>query len=69
MARHAEDFVFGAFVNRLTTSEPDDALVLAVASRWLATHRPDAVSERKGLEEQVENAKAALRDLLDARYK
>ncbi|MFE2605763.1 recombinase family protein [Streptomyces mirabilis] len=69
MAKYADDFVFGAFVNRLINSEPDDALILAVADRWLAANRPDAVSERKGLEEQVENAKAALRDLLDARYK
>jgi DNA invertase Pin-like site-specific DNA recombinase len=69
MAEYAHDFVLAAFVNRLTMSEPDDALILAVASRWLSVHRPDAVSERKGLAEHVEDSKAALRDLLDARYK
>ncbi|KAF2778713.1 hypothetical protein STPH1_3375 [Streptomyces sp. OM5714] len=69
MAKYAEEFVFAAFVNRMTTSAPDDALILAVASRWLATNRPDAVSERKGAVERVADAKAALQDLLDARYK
>ncbi|MFJ3226067.1 recombinase family protein [Streptomyces sp. NPDC086783] len=69
MAKYAHDFVFAAFVNRLTMSEPDDALILAVATRWLAANRPDAVSERKELAEAVENAKAELSDLLDARYK
>jgi DNA invertase Pin-like site-specific DNA recombinase len=69
MAKYAEEFVFAAFVNRLITGGPNDALRLAVADRWIATHRPDSISERKGLGEQVENAKAALRDLLDARYK
>ncbi|MET7976719.1 recombinase family protein [Streptomyces mirabilis] len=69
MAKYAHDFVFAAFVGRLTTSEPDDALILAVATRWLAENRPDAVSEQKELAERVANAKAELSDLLDARYK
>lgn len=69
MAKYAHDFVFSAFVSRLTASEPDDALILAVATRWLAANRPDAVSERKEFAEAVENAKAELSDLLDARYK
>ncbi|WP_455356865.1 recombinase family protein [Streptomyces sp. SYSU K217416] len=68
-ANYAHDFVFAAFVARLTTSKPDDALILAVAGRWLATYRPDAASERKGAVQRVEDAKAALQDLLDARYK
>lgn len=69
MAKYADEFVFAAFVNRMTTSAPDDALILAVASRWLSSHRPDAMSERKGATERVADAKAALQDLLDARYK
>ncbi|MFJ8557348.1 recombinase family protein [Streptomyces microflavus] len=69
MAKYADEFVFAAFVSRMTTSAPDDALILAVASRWLASYRPDSVSERKGAVERVADAKAALQDLLDARYK
>ncbi|MER5749207.1 recombinase family protein [Streptomyces sp. NPDC002088] len=69
MAKYAHAFVFAVFSQRLTAGEPDDGLVLAVASRWLATHRPDSVHERRELTDRVADAKAALQDLLDARYK
>ncbi|MEU6285359.1 recombinase family protein [Streptomyces sp. NPDC047028] len=68
-ATHAESFVFQAFVNRLTASAPDSPLLHAVAARWLDTHRPDSVAERREAEERLENAKAALEDLVTAKYK
>ncbi|MEU2825910.1 recombinase family protein [Streptomyces bacillaris] len=54
MAKHAHHFVFQAFVNRLTGSAPDDPLLHAVAARWLDTHRPDSVAERREVEERVQ---------------
>lgn len=69
MAKYAYHFVFQAFVNRLTASSPEDPLLHAVAARWLDTHRPDVVAERREAEERLENAKAALEDLVAAKYK
>ncbi|MBT2401296.1 recombinase family protein [Streptomyces sp. ISL-100] len=69
VATYAEDFVFQAFRNRLAASDPGDALIQAVASRWLSAERPDAVSTKKDAETRLANAKAELQDLLDAKYK
>ncbi|MFD7584206.1 recombinase family protein [Kitasatospora sp. NPDC059811] len=68
-ASHAETFVRDAFITRLTNSDPEDPLIQTVAARWLASYRPDSVADRKTAEDRSENAKAALQDLMDARYK
>ncbi|MGV9271436.1 recombinase family protein [Kitasatospora sp. NPDC003701] len=69
LAEAAELIVFEAWVSRLVASEPDDALIEAVAARWLASNRPEVIADRKALQDRVDNAKAALEDLVAARYK
>lgn len=64
-----ERMVGEAWVSRLAASEPDDDLIHAVAARWVASHRPDAVAERESCEAALADAQAGLRDLLDARYR
>lgn len=64
-----ETMVAEAFVSRLAASEPEDELINAVARRWIASRKPEAVAERKEATQRVEDAQAALRDLLVARYR
>ncbi|MEU8454143.1 recombinase family protein [Streptomyces griseoaurantiacus] len=68
--RKAIEFMVGeAWISRLAASEPEDELIHAVAKRWIASHKPDAVAERNEATQRVEEAQAGLRDLLDARYR
>lgn len=69
LADAAELIAFEAWASRLVASEPGDDLVQAVAARWMAANRPELVADRKELEGRVDDAKAALEDLIAARYK
>jgi hypothetical protein len=52
--------VTAAWVRRLTTAEPGDPLIDAVADRWTAQHDPEAVAKRASVLAALDQERAAL---------
>jgi len=47
--RALDDAVTLGWMSRLTTADPHDPLLLAIAERWVAQHRPEATAKRSSV--------------------
>lgn len=65
LQRLVDPLVESAFLRRLGMAEPDDAILAAVAERWVVQEEPDVALEQQHLEEDVAAKEAAVERLLD----
>lgn len=64
----ADEQVALVVLHRLAAMEPDDPALDAIVTRWLARQDPTLGQERTALVAAVDEARASLSDLEDARY-
>ncbi|MFK0294486.1 recombinase family protein [Streptomyces sp. NPDC090442] len=62
-----EEFVFQAWLARLTHADTDDPIMLAVSERWTARMRPEETEEEQAARAALRAAEAGLKRLLDDR--
>ncbi|MCC2278976.1 recombinase family protein [Streptomyces sp. ET3-23] len=62
-----ENFVFNAWLARLTNAAEDDPIVIAVSERWTARVRPEETAEEQAARAALRTAEAGLKRLLDDR--
>lgn len=63
-----DEAVTEAWVRRLTTAEPGDPLLDAVADRWTAQHDPEAVAKRDSVLAALDQERAALAALDEVHF-